>query len=191
MVAQTPSLQSPALEHVLPGPQVGQVPPPQSTSVSTPFFTPSVQVAAWHKPPVQTPLWQSPVPLHLRPVPQGAQEPPQSRSVSAPFFTPSMQVAATHMCEAQVPVTQSLPLTQATHWPLPSQTLPPPWVQAVPAGNAGVEGTPAVQTWSVHCRLLTGRLVSSAIDFVAPAPSHTFFWQVPAVCVGVAVPSSW
>ena len=38
----------------------GSYAPPQSTSVSLPFFTPSLQVGAWQMPPVHTPLVQSP-----------------------------------------------------------------------------------------------------------------------------------
>jgi hypothetical protein len=44
---------------------VGHVPPPQSTSVSWPFRTPSEQVGAWHIPLVHTPLAQSLFFVHM------------------------------------------------------------------------------------------------------------------------------
>jgi hypothetical protein len=69
--------------------------PPQSTSASAPFFTPSVQLAAEHVPfAPHTPLWQSVRALHA--VPSGQPEqvpPPQSVSISAPLRSSSMQVA--------------------------------------------------------------------------------------------------
>jgi hypothetical protein len=45
-------------------PHRAHVPPPQSTSVSAPFFTPSVQVAAAHWWLVHTPLGQSDATVH-------------------------------------------------------------------------------------------------------------------------------
>jgi hypothetical protein len=69
--------------------------PPQSTSVSAPFRTPSLQVASAQALPVHTPLEQSVVSVHACPAPQVAHAaPPQSMSVSVPFFTPSAHVAA-------------------------------------------------------------------------------------------------
>jgi hypothetical protein len=67
---------------VMQGPQV----PPQSTSVSVPFFTPSLQVD---------------------PEVHAEHEPPQSTPVSVSFFTPSLQVAAAHRCKEQTPEPQS------------------------------------------------------------------------------------
>jgi hypothetical protein len=62
-------------------------PPPQSTSVSALFFTPSLQLAAWQTPPVQTAETQSELALHALPLPHTPQvPPPQSTSVSAPFL---------------------------------------------------------------------------------------------------------
>jgi hypothetical protein len=43
-------LQSRGDWHCSPGWQRGQLPPPQSTSVSDPFWSPSEHVAAWHVP---------------------------------------------------------------------------------------------------------------------------------------------
>jgi hypothetical protein len=56
-------MQSVPTLQLLPDGHAGHVPPPQSTSVSFPFLTRSVQVGAWHVPPMQTPLTQSEVTL--------------------------------------------------------------------------------------------------------------------------------
>jgi len=48
--------QSAPLAHVLFAPQAAQVPPPQSTSDSAPFFVPSEHVAAWQMLAVQRKL---------------------------------------------------------------------------------------------------------------------------------------
>jgi hypothetical protein len=62
---------------------LGQL-PPQSVSVSLPFFTPSMQLAGWHVAgfPEQTPLWQSPAPVQRKPFAHFGQDEPQSTSVS-------------------------------------------------------------------------------------------------------------
>ena len=98
--------------------------PPQSTSVSVPFSSPSVQEGAWQRPPVQTLLVQSLALTHLRPVPHLPQVllPPQSTSVSPPFCTVSVQVAALHVSglPVQTPSVQSLATAQvlvAPHLP--------------------------------------------------------------------------
>ena len=79
----------------MPVAHVGQVPPPQSTSLSVPFLTESVHVAALQWPPVHTPLWQSLATKHCLPAAQvGHVPPPQSTSLSVPFLTASVQVAA-------------------------------------------------------------------------------------------------
>jgi hypothetical protein len=89
----TPLWQSAATAHVPLVGHFGQVPPPQSTSVSAPFFTLSVQLADWQMLPTQTPLWQSPPTLHVLPAAHfGHEAPPQSMSVSVPFFTVSVQL---------------------------------------------------------------------------------------------------
>jgi hypothetical protein len=79
---------------------VAQV-PPQSTSVSVPFFAASVQVAAKHLFAVHTELTQSAataqdfVSAHLL-----AHVPPQSMSVSVPFLTASAHVGSTQTLES-------------------------------------------------------------------------------------------
>src|SRR6185436_20978725 len=80
--------QSPFPPHVLLSAQSAAQLPPQSTSLSEPFFTPSEQVALWQRFPMQTWLWQSLATLQAFPAAQPAHEPPQSMPVSAPFFTP-------------------------------------------------------------------------------------------------------
>src|SRR5262245_58389962 len=54
-VQRRPLTQSWLLRHLLPLVQRGQILPPQSTSVSSPFLTPSLQVGGAHCPPEQTP----------------------------------------------------------------------------------------------------------------------------------------
>src|SRR4051812_34834636 len=86
-------MQSRPTTQAFPLPQPPQVPPPQSTSVSTPFFTVSVHVGLAHLPPLQTPLTQSAPLPQPSPSAHGAHEPPQSRSVSAPFLILSLHEA--------------------------------------------------------------------------------------------------
>jgi len=107
-----PVLQSVAALQALPGAQLllslcTQL-PPQSTPVSSPLWTRSEQVGAWHSWAVQTPLWQSAAASQPMFAPQGAHGPPQSTPVSSPFWRASTQVGATHwdvndeqLCELQ------------------------------------------------------------------------------------------
>src|SRR6185295_5268880 len=87
--------------------------PPQSTSLSSPFATPSVQVGA-----TQIMFWQdlerqSFASLHFLPAPQAMHGPPQSVSVSRPFFTMSLQLGATQRIAAlHTPEPQSMPAAQ-------------------------------------------------------------------------------
>jgi hypothetical protein len=76
--------------------RVGQL-PPQSTPVSLPFCTASVQLGAAQKALMQTPLWQSASFVHVESAGHALQSgPPQSMSVSTPFFTISVHVAVAH-----------------------------------------------------------------------------------------------
>ena len=74
------------------------VAPAQSTSSSSPFFFPSVHVAA-----VQMPLWQLPLSQSLSPLQDEliahffAQLPPQSTAASSPSFLPLAQLMAAHL----------------------------------------------------------------------------------------------
>ena len=78
--------QSPSSLHRRPLAQLEQV-PPQSTSLSEPFWAPSEHVAA-----EQVPLApqrndaQSPSQRQSAPVPHPSQDPPQSVSLSVPFL---------------------------------------------------------------------------------------------------------
>ena len=81
-----------------PGLQPAQLVPPQSTSVSPPFFVKSLQVGALHVPPEHTRLWQSVGPEHPPPLPHvGHDPPPQSVPVSLPFLIESLHVAGWHV----------------------------------------------------------------------------------------------
>ena len=98
MTEQTKVVQSVEAVQVLPEPHAVHTEPPQSVSVSVPFFTESVQLALWQNPPEQTPPTQSPLAAQRLPAPHfGHVAPPQSTSVSAPFFTTSVQLAAWHV----------------------------------------------------------------------------------------------
>jgi hypothetical protein len=91
---QTPEAQSAATAQARPSLQAPQV-PPQSTSVSVPFFTVSAQAAARHLPPLQAPVVQSAA--TEQPLPSThfvAHEPPQSTSPSEPFLILSVHVGA-------------------------------------------------------------------------------------------------
>lgn len=89
--------------------QASQDEPPQSASVSSPFFTPSTQLAGAHDPLVHTrdaqsvATWQAWLAAH-----SAQASPPQSTSLSVPFFTPSPQFAPTHWPCVHTVVTQSL-----------------------------------------------------------------------------------
>jgi hypothetical protein len=93
---QTPLLQSPFTEHFLALAHFVVHVPPQSTSVSSPFCTVSLQDAALQTNglPEQTPVVQSVPIAQVFPTSHLLHEaPPQSTAVSLPFFTTSEQVA--------------------------------------------------------------------------------------------------
>jgi hypothetical protein len=106
--------------HIFPLAQVcaGAQVPPQSTSVSLPFLTVSVQVGAVHTfvaAGQNSGLEQS---LLAAQTPLAAQRgqlfaPPQSTSVSTPFLILSVQVGAAHTLPTHEPLTQSVPVPQA------------------------------------------------------------------------------
>ena len=106
--AQTPLVQSLATRQSFPSPQRGQAGPPQSTSVSVPFFAPSLQLGVAHLPAVHTSLWQSLRTLQFLPsthLPHAA--PPQSTSLSVPFSVVSVQVGAWQAPSLQTLLVQS------------------------------------------------------------------------------------
>ena len=144
---QTPFWQSAPAEQLLPAahrPQV--VEPPQSLSVSPPFFALSEQVAAWQMLVVHTALSQSLAPVQAAPLAQGGQAgPPQSTSDSPWFKTLSVQLGA-----RQVPITQ-LALEQSD-----------PLAHFLPAAHFGQDAPP--QSVSVSLPFL--------IESVQVAPAH-------------------
>src|ERR1051325_11164107 len=81
---------------------------------------------------------------------------------------------------------QSAAVRQPRQWPAPSHCLLPS--QVVLAGSAGLVGTPAVQTSSVHGLLSIGLSLSSFAATIWPLPSHRFCLQSPATCCGTTVP---
>lgn len=118
--------------------------PPQSTSVSVPFFAPSVHDAGAHTPVEHEPLAHSvpdrhAMPVHLR------HGPPQSVPVSVPFWMPSL-----HDVVAQIQLTQLAPFWQSvvvTH-DLPighlEQSMPPQSMSdSVPFLTRSVQDEPA------------------------------------------------
>jgi len=105
--AQLRLTQSLGVAHVAPAVHAPHVGPPQSTSVSAPFLTPSLHVAAAQVPDValQLEVEQSLPTVQLTPTPQALQEPPpQSTPVSAPFRIPSEHVAAAHVLVVELVV---------------------------------------------------------------------------------------
>jgi hypothetical protein len=131
---QIPLTQSdPALQD-LPTAQCGQL-PPQSTSVSAPFFAASVHVGTAHSLFLHLPLVQSESTVQGSPSPHRGQAlPPQSMPVSFPFFTPSVHVGTAHALELHTPLAQSvasshrLPVAQGVHVPPQSTSLSRPFI---------------------------------------------------------------
>jgi hypothetical protein len=125
VVEQYALVQSVAAEQVLPFAQRGQlVEPPQSTSVSPPFFTPSLHPGDWQMPLTHRPLVQSVFATHPRPsMHVGQPPPPQSFAVSVPFGTPSVQVGALQtplphtLLPQSAPALQALPAAQGVQEP--------------------------------------------------------------------------
>jgi hypothetical protein len=122
---QTDVEQSDATRQLLPGVQPAQV-PPQSTSVSLPFWTRSLQPGWVQTPDEQNVVTQSAPVRHVCPSAQTAHvPPPQSTSVSAPFSTLSLHVEAWHTLAVQTPLVQSPPTSQAAPGRQSGQDVPP------------------------------------------------------------------
>ena len=128
----SPPKQSLASAQVRPGKQGSHVVPPQSASLSSPFFTWSVQVGSAQASAVHTPLVQSRASVQWAFVGQGLHAPPpQSRSVSAPEITPSKHEASWHTLASQCRLAQSLltrqvpPVGQAGQVPPQSRPVSP------------------------------------------------------------------
>jgi hypothetical protein len=139
--------QSAAPVHARPTAQRGQEgkapvvifpPPPQSTSASPPFFTPSLQVGAAHRPSLfpHTPELHEAPDAHLAPRPHSGHAPSQSTSDSAPLRTPSEQVGTAHTrplppadaaaAAAHTPLEQSAPAKHARLGGQGAQPVPAP-----------------------------------------------------------------
>ncbi len=108
--------------------------PPQSSSVSEPFWVPSVHEGGWQTSIRQTVEVQSVVSRHESPSSHGPQvSPPQSTSDSLPLWMPSRQVAAVHEPSPQASDRQSSPSSQpspSSHGPHegpPQSTSVSPW----------------------------------------------------------------
>ena len=137
--------QSPLPLHIAPPPQrCVQIVPPQSTPVSVPFRTVSVQDGATHTFAVQTPFRQSVASAHTLLVVHFEQSgPPQSVSISAPFFTLSMQVGITQIPEAHARLVQSRGRLQPHGPQLPPQSTESSSPFFCPSAQLGATHVPA------------------------------------------------
>lgn len=100
--------------HGAPSPQRGQpaAVPPQSTPDSSPLDRPSLQVATWQAPSLQTRLSQSLGAVQGEPGGQpGHSPPPQSLRTSSPFCAPSWQEPSV---QTRVAAGQNAPLAQSS-----------------------------------------------------------------------------
>jgi len=125
--SQKPLTQSVAAAHTLPLSQPGQ-PPPQSTSVSGPFFRRSPQVAAWQTLSRQTGscVGQSSSERHATQFPEPSQS-LASGFVASPQAVPLGSSAKVHPSSSHARLRQSLSLPgqlDGSHGPAPP--LPPP-----------------------------------------------------------------
>ena len=184
LAAQAPLLQSEPTLQIHPFWHLPQAFPPQSTSVSVPFFTLSLQgalgtmqVLFWHwaKPPTST---QSVAAVQALPMAHlGQLAPPQSTSLSLPFLSPSLQVAAT---TAHTPPTQPA-LRQSV---LPLQVLPLAHLPQVPPPLRGpVIGYVAVITLMVTLSGANRRPAPTPLRFHLPIAAVLFY--VSDLCVAL------
>jgi hypothetical protein len=147
---QFPDTQSPFTLQLSVSAQSGHG-PPQSTSVSPPFCTPSLHDAARHTKAEHTLLVQSAFTRHVSPGPQSGQvPPPQSTSVSVPFWMKSEHEGAVEvvvLVEVEVDVVDEdvdvdvdvvpsvdelvlvVVVTRVVVVPAPGQALPTPFLQ--------------------------------------------------------------
>lgn len=108
-LAQWPDMQSSSLRH-LPFSAQGPQSPPQSMSVSFPFFVRSAQVEPRQVPSVQAPSVQSEPRWQRMPTGHGGHAaPPQSMSVSDESWTPLVHDAVAHKLFTQAALRQSAP----------------------------------------------------------------------------------
>jgi hypothetical protein len=173
---QTPLAQSVAKPQVEPVLQRWQVvAPPQSTALSLPFLTTSVQLGTWQMLPMQILLLQSLPAEQILPsaqtLPEATHGPPQSLSVSPPLVAPSVQVAAWHLAgepehtplAQSVLTAQSLPVAQLFgHEPPQSASVSVPFLMPsvqVAAWHLPDVHTPLAQSLApVHTKPVPQRL---------------------------------
>jgi hypothetical protein len=171
--------QSEGCMQVLPSPHAGQLPPPQSMSVSLPSLSWSSHVDVAH---VSLNVShadeaQSEATLQSCPTWQGEHvPPPQSTSVSLPSLMPSVHSDETHVEDEQVsPTGQSVEVRHCTQAPLPSHFVPAMGdVHAAPRGAGTVPGVPSAEQVPRR-QALPGEgvfEVATALR-VPPAPSQT------------------
>jgi hypothetical protein len=125
--AQTWLAQSAPVAHALPEAHGGQ-PPPQSTSVSAPFFTWSVHEGGAHAF-AHTRDAQSFATRHSSFAGHATHEPPQSTSDSEPFWTWSLHEGEVH--DAHVPESQRHGAQEAQGPPQSTPDSPPFWMPSV------------------------------------------------------------
>src|SRR5262249_5325526 len=123
-------------------------------------------------------FWQSPIVCAFTAVPCAAKVIPQ---------VPALQVRVAH--SVSVPEHWE-GLVHSAQLPEPSQNDVPLGPQGASLALAGFEGTPPVQTSSVHALLSTGTSVSSGCMATTPA-LQTACWQSPMTWVLARVPSAF
>ena len=131
--------------------------PPQSTSVSSPFVTPSLAVGSAQREAMHARETQSSATRHPRPTSHaGDAEPPQSTSVSSPFRTRSARGAA-HSPPSHTRLAQSRPVRHARPSPHEGARVPPqstadssPFM--TPSSDRGARHLPSTQTRSAQSR---------------------------------------
>jgi hypothetical protein len=196
---QTPFAQSPPSKQPLAFAHFVEQLPPQSTSVSLPFFTTSVQSGALQVlvAPSQMPLAQSVATAQVARAVHFAQLPPQSTSVSLPFLTASAHPAPTQVLPEQTFVVQSAAPTQAFPSAQGPQLPPQSTSVSVPFLTTSVQlvaaQTPPVQA-PVEQSPATAHFLLSSHFFGHEPPQSTsvsdpFFTTSAHVAAGGAAPS--
>jgi hypothetical protein len=177
VLQHTPSTQLPLAQslptlHFLPFAQrVAQplVGPPQSTSVSPPFFVPLSQF--------RFPKHASEMVPHVAPS--------AAHVVLVHPHTPAVPgLPPPHVFGAVQSVFDLQP-----HWPMALHTNGLVAVSQATPGLGVCDGTPLVQMSFVHTVASTGLSPSSTMLLVPPAPSHTTCWQSPESCALTGVMS--
>ena len=176
------------------GALVGAV-PPQSTSLSVPFWSPSVALGGEHSPAMQLLFSQSvATPQVLPSMHRGATEPPQSTSLSSPSFEPFDAIEGTHapsMQRAPAQVVSSVHFAPGTQ--PPSSQRPPPHVPSdvhgvpigtvgAPPGEPGGGGASASSTLEVQAASIASETNPRARARVAKGRSFMFLGCVRWRC---------